>query len=61
LPPSLATLEHCQIMREIMTVYQSSLLGDEDEATRVSGFREVLDMMADPVLETIVIASEDRM
>lgn len=47
-------------MREITTVYQSTLLGDEDEATRASGFRKVLDMMVDPVLETIVIASEEK-
>lgn len=58
--PSLAILDHCQILREIMGVYQSSLLGDEDEDTRVSGFRKVLDMMVDPVLEAIVITSEEK-
>jgi hypothetical protein len=43
-----------------MVVYQSSLLGDEDETTRVSGFRKQLDIMVDPVLETIVSMSEDK-
>jgi len=60
LSPSLAILDHCQILREIMVVYQSSLLGDEDETTRVSGFRKELDIMVDPVLETIVAMSEDK-
>ena len=43
-----------------MAVYQSSLLGDEDETTRVSGFRKELDIMVDPVLEIIVAVSEDK-
>ncbi|KAF8329058.1 oligomeric Golgi complex subunit 6 [Amanita rubescens] len=60
LSPSLAILDHCQILREIMVVYQSSFLGDEDETTRVSGFRKQLDIMVDPVLETIVSMSEDK-
>ncbi|KAK2459490.1 hypothetical protein APHAL10511_008474 [Amanita phalloides] len=58
--PSLAILDHCQILREIMTVYQSSLLGDEDESTRGSRFRKVMDIMVDPVLEKIVAISEDK-
>ncbi|KAF8633476.1 hypothetical protein AX15_001436 [Amanita polypyramis BW_CC] len=57
---SLAILDHCQVLREIMVIYQSSLLGDEDETTRVSGFRKVLDIMVDPVLETIFTTSEEK-
>ncbi|KAF8638929.1 hypothetical protein AX17_001841 [Amanita inopinata Kibby_2008] len=60
LSPPLGILDHCQILREIMSVYQSSLLGDEDETTRVSGFQKVLDIMVDPVVETIVSRGEEK-
>ena len=41
----LAVLDHAQILREVMSVYQSSLLGSEDEDEMDTGFRQVLDIM----------------
>ncbi|KAF9014960.1 oligomeric Golgi complex subunit 6 [Cyathus striatus] len=49
--PPIAVLDHLQILRDLMTVYQSSLMGDEDEKTRDAGFHKVLDIMVDPVVE----------
>jgi hypothetical protein len=47
--PPLAVLDHAQILREVMSVYQSSMLGDEDEDERGTGFQQVLDIMVNPV------------
>lgn len=43
--PSLALLDHCQMLREIKVAYRSSLLSVEDETTRASGFHEVLEWL----------------
>ena len=37
--PPLAILDHAQILREVMSVYQSSFLGNEDEDEMDTGFR----------------------
>ncbi|KAJ8080656.1 Golgi transport complex subunit 6 [Marasmius tenuissimus] len=58
--PPIPILEHTQILREIMAVYQSSLLGDEDPEELVAGFKEVLDTMVDPAIETCVNAAERK-
>ena len=47
--PPLTVLDHAQILREVMSVYQSSMLGNEDEDERDTGFRQVLDIMVTPV------------
>ena len=47
--PPLAVLDHAQILREVMSVYQSSMLGDEGEDERDTGFRQVLDIMVTPI------------
>ena len=54
LTPPLAVLDHAQILREVMTVYKSSLLGDEDQAEVDAGFQQVLDIMVDPILAMVV-------
>ncbi|KAG6875996.1 hypothetical protein C0992_001494, partial [Termitomyces sp. T32_za158] len=59
LTPPLAILEHVQILREIMSVYQSSLLG-EDEIEKVPGFEKILDIMIDPAIEIITETNEDK-
>ncbi|KAG6867048.1 hypothetical protein C0993_007225 [Termitomyces sp. T159_Od127] len=59
LTPPLAILDHVQILREIMSVYQSSLL-DEDEIEQVAGFKKILDIMVDPTIEMITKTNEDR-
>lgn len=53
-------LDHAQILREVMQVYQSSLLGDEDEDQINSGFNQVLDIMVDPVIKLCVENSEEK-
>ena len=47
--PPLTVLDHAQILREVMSVYQSSFLGNEDEDEMDTGFRQVLDIMITPV------------
>ncbi|GLB45160.1 putative conserved oligomeric complex COG6 [Lyophyllum shimeji] len=61
LTPPLAILDHLQILREIMAVYQSSFLGDEDEAEQVAGFHKILDIMVDPAVEMSTSANEEKL
>ncbi|KAF9450271.1 COG6-domain-containing protein [Macrolepiota fuliginosa MF-IS2] len=60
LAPPLTVLDHAQILRDIMAVYQSSLIGDEDESELQAGFQKVLDIMIDPVVEMCTTASERK-
>ncbi|KAF9555820.1 oligomeric complex COG6 [Agrocybe pediades] len=60
LTPPLAVLDHAQILREIMAVYQSSLLGDEDKEEISAGFNQVLDIMIDPVIQALFSGSEEK-
>ena len=60
LNPPLAILEHAQILREIMTVYQSSLLGNEDQAEQAAGFAKILDIMVDPAIDMCASTSEEK-
>ena len=53
-------LDHAQILREVMQVYHSSLLGNEDEDQINSGFNQVLDVMVDPVIKLCVESSEEK-
>lgn len=43
-----------------MTVYQSSLLGDEDEDEINAGFNQVLDIMVDPVVVMCLANGEEK-
>jgi hypothetical protein len=47
-------------LREIMVVYESSLLGDEKPAERDAGFKRILDVMVDPAVEMCSAASEEK-
>ncbi|KAF8662717.1 hypothetical protein AX16_001159 [Volvariella volvacea WC 439] len=58
--PPLAILEHAQMLREIVSVYQSSLLGDESDEEQIEGFRKISDMMVDPAIEMCATASEEK-
>ena len=60
LTPPLAILDHAQILREIMSVYASSHLGDEDESESAAGFQRILDIMVDPAIEMCTSASEKK-
>ena len=43
-----------------MSVYQSSLLGDEDEQERTTGFQKVLDVIVDPLVESCIAKAEEK-
>lgn len=58
--PPLIILDHAQVLREIMIVYDSSLLGDETEEQLAAGFRDILDKMVDPAIETCLTSSEEK-
>lgn len=60
LVPPLVILDHTQVLREIMAVYQSSLLGDEDEDEINAGFNQVLDIMVDPVVVMCLANGEEK-
>ncbi|KAF7306576.1 E3 ubiquitin-protein ligase PEP5 [Mycena indigotica] len=60
LSPPLPILDHAQILREIMNVYDSSLLGDEGEAEQAAGFRKILDITVDPPIEMSLKGSEEK-
>ncbi|OCH93870.1 oligomeric complex COG6 [Obba rivulosa] len=58
--PPLAILDHAQVLREIMAVYESSLLGDESAEEQTAGFRAILDRLVDPALEMVPAAAEAK-
>ncbi|EIN07029.1 oligomeric complex COG6 [Punctularia strigosozonata HHB-11173 SS5] len=60
LTPPLAVLDHCQVLKEIMSVYQSSLAGEDSEEDQNEGFRRVLDIMIDPAVEMCVSAADRK-
>ncbi|KAJ7630510.1 oligomeric Golgi complex subunit 6 [Roridomyces roridus] len=60
LTPPLAILDHAQILREIMNVYESSLLGDEGEEEQTAGFQRILDVTVDPAVEMCTNNSEEK-
>ncbi|KAG6864681.1 hypothetical protein C0991_007923, partial [Blastosporella zonata] len=60
LTPPLAILDHVQILRDIMGVYQSSFLGEEDDTEQVAGFEKILDIMIDPAIEMVISANEEK-
>ncbi|KAJ7655211.1 oligomeric Golgi complex subunit 6 [Mycena polygramma] len=60
LSPPLVILDHAQILREVMNVYESSLLGNEDEAEQTAGFQRILDVTVDPAVEFCVSNSEEK-
>ena len=58
LQPPIALLDHTQVLRELMSVYKSSLMGDESEEDVRTGFKPVLDMMVDAAVEMCSAVSE---
>ncbi|KAH9945786.1 oligomeric complex COG6 [Epithele typhae] len=58
--PPLAIMDHTQVLREMMVVYESSLLGDEKEEELQAGFRDILDKMVDPAMEMCLTGAEDK-
>ncbi|KAJ7593358.1 oligomeric complex COG6 [Mycena floridula] len=60
LTPPIPILDHAQVLREIMSVYQMSFLGDEDADQQISGFQRVLDIMVDPAVQMCTEMAEDK-
>lgn len=58
--PPLAIMDHAQVLREMMVVYESSLLGNEQEEELQAGFRDILDKMVDPALEMTLTQAEEK-
>lgn len=58
--PPLSILDLAQVLREIMVVYESSLVGNESDEELYAGFRDILDKMVDPAIETCVTRSADK-
>ena len=52
-------LDHGQILREVMVVYQSSLIDGENEEEHV-GFQRILNSMVDPVVEMCSSVGTER-
>ncbi|KAG1761563.1 oligomeric complex COG6 [Suillus occidentalis] len=59
LTPPLPILEHAQLLREIMQVYDSSLL-DDTTAEPGETFNRILDVMLDPAMEMCAAAAEEK-
>lgn len=57
-PPPI--LDHVQTLRDIMTVYGSSLGDDDVDADQDAGFQKALDATIDPALEMCVAAAEEK-
>ena len=49
-----------QVLREIMAVYESSLVGDEKPDERDAGVKRILDVMVNPAVEMCSAASEEK-
>ena len=56
----MVVLDHVQVLKEIMSVYQSSLAGEDSEEDQKEGFRRVLDIMIDPAVEMCVSAADRK-
>ena len=44
----------------MMVVYESSLLGNEEEEELQAGFRDILDKMVDPAIEMCLTGAEEK-
>ena len=52
--------DHGQVLREILVVYESSLLEDETLEQQASGAKEIIDSMVDPAIEMCLSTSEEK-
>ena len=58
--PPLAIQDHGQVLREIMIVYESSLLEGETPEQQASGAKQIIDSMVDPAVEMCLTVSEEK-
>ncbi|KAF8239985.1 hypothetical protein L208DRAFT_1374451 [Tricholoma matsutake] len=59
LNPPLAMLDHAQILHNIRTVYQSSLIS-EDNTEQVASFEKILYIMVDPAVKMCATTSKEK-
>ncbi|KAJ8590471.1 oligomeric complex COG6 [Rhizopogon salebrosus TDB-379] len=59
LTPPLPILEHAQLLREIMHVYDSSVL-DETASETGQNFSRILDVMLDPAMDMCAAAADEK-
>ncbi|KIY63425.1 oligomeric complex COG6 [Cylindrobasidium torrendii FP15055 ss-10] len=50
--------DHALILKEIISVFESSVLGEDAESELVTGFEHVLDIMIDPAIQMCIEAGE---
>lgn len=67
LTPPVQILDHCQILREVVSVYEASLFDDAFSPTNTMAsipendpFQHVLDVMIDPAVEMCAAAAEEK-
>ncbi|KAL5511670.1 COG6 [Sanghuangporus vaninii] len=58
--PPISLLDHTQVLRELMNVYKSSLMGDESPNDLREGFRPILDVMVDAAINMCLSVSDAR-
>ncbi|KAF5357289.1 hypothetical protein D9758_005832 [Tetrapyrgos nigripes] len=58
--PPIPILDHAQVLREIMSVYQSSILEDASTSDQIAGFRKIADVMVNPAVEMCIISAEEK-
>lgn len=58
--PPLVIQDHSQVLREIMVVYESSLLEDETPEQQALGAKQIIDSMVDPAIQMCSTASEEK-
>ncbi len=49
--PPLALIDAAQLLKEMMTVYESSAVEEESQDALVDGFKDILDASIEPVIE----------
>jgi len=58
--PPLAIQDHGQVLREIMVVYESSLVEGETPEQQASGAKGIIDSMVNPAIEMCLTASGEK-
>ena len=58
--PPVSLLDHTQVLRELMNVYKSSLMGDESPDELRDGFKTILDVMVDAAVNMCLSVSDAR-
>ncbi|THU94175.1 oligomeric complex COG6 [Dendrothele bispora CBS 962.96] len=60
LTPPISILDHAQVLREIMSVYQSSIYEDSNTSDQAAGFQKIAEIMINPAVEMCIAAAEEK-